>query len=102
MGLRLPGLPSRPSQRNGGGADGIAALLEGLLATNPRASDARVIAGGRLKDRALLLENPVGKRDAAAAPRRGAGGRSRLAAGLATRRQQKAAGLYDLRSAGLT
>jgi hypothetical protein len=51
-GLRPLGAPAPPGA-------GVGGLLRTLLATNPRASDARALTDGRLRDRALLLDNPT-------------------------------------------
>lgn len=73
----------------------MATVLESLMSTNPRASDARAVAGGKLRDRTLLLDNPSAARQQG---RRGGGG-AVLTAGLAPRKEQRRQGLYDLKNA---
>jgi len=71
-------------------------MLQELMATNPRASDARAIAGGKLRDKALLLDNPDVKQEPG---RRGGHGHGPvLTSKLATRKEQRAAGLYDIKA----
>jgi hypothetical protein len=77
----------------------LATMLEELMATNPRASDSKNIAGGKLRDKTLLLDNPAVKRDQ---KRRGGGGPP-LTTHLATRKEQHKQGLYDMKkTANLT
>lgn len=83
----------------GDGYQAVSQLLEGLLATNPsRGLDARVAIGLKVSDRALLLENPAVTKQGG----RRREGKRRAAQRLLPHKQQRALGLYDLASAGLT
>jgi len=73
----------------------LATMLEELMATNPRASDSKNVAGGKLRDKTLLLDNPAVQRDQ---KRRGGGGLP-LTKHLATRKEQRRQGLYDVKNA---
>jgi hypothetical protein len=73
----------------------LATMLEELMATNPRASDSKTIAGGKLRDKTLLLDNPAVQRDQ---KRRGGGGLP-LTTHLATRKEQRRQGLYNIKNA---
>jgi hypothetical protein len=73
----------------------LATMLEELMATNPRASDSKTIAGGKLRDKTLLLDNPAVQRD----QKRRSGGGQVLTAALATRKEQKRQGLYNMKNA---
>ena len=64
------------------------------MSTNPRASDSKNITGGKLRDKTLLLDNPAVKRDQ---KRRGGGGLP-LTTHLASRKEQRREGLYDLKN----
>ncbi len=77
----------------------VTALLEKLMATNPRAFDARAAIGLKVADRTVMLDNPVGQK-AGQARKGGAGGR--WASQLASKAAQRRLGLYQLRTAGLT
>ena len=80
----------------------VSALLERLMAGNPRAFDARAAIGLKVQDRTVMLDNPVGQRSAQhaqQAQQRGRGA-ARLAARLAARGVQQRLGLYQLQ--GLT
>ncbi|KAL4425567.1 hypothetical protein ABPG75_009583 [Micractinium tetrahymenae] len=78
----------------------VTALLEQLMATNPRALDTRAAIGLKVADRSVLLDNPVGRKAAGQAGKAGAA--SRRTAQLASKSAQRRLGLYQLRSAGLT
>lgn len=73
----------------------LATMLEDLMATNPRASDSKNIAGGKLRDKTLLLDNPAVQRDQ---KRRGGGGLP-LTTHLASRKEQRRQGLYNIKNA---
>lgn len=77
----------------------VTVLLEQLMATNPRAFDARAAIGLKVQDRTVMLDNPGGQRQ-----QQGQRGRrpSRLTAQLASKREQRRQGLYQLQGAGLT
>lgn len=77
----------------------VTALLEQLMATNPRAFDARAAIGLKVADRTVMLDNPAGHK---AGPARRAGPGSRWASQLAGKAAQRRLGLYQLRTAGLT
>lgn len=81
----------------------VTSLLEGLMRTNPRAFDARAAIGLKVQDRTVLLDNPVKAQQAQQQQQASAGGRGcGAAARLASRKQQRALGLYQLQGAGLT
>ena len=73
----------------------LAGMLEDLMVTNLRASNARSIVGGKLRDKTLLLDNPAVQRQQG---RRGGGGPT-LTGTLANRKEQRRQGLYDLKNA---
>ena len=91
------GLPAAAEARDG---RVISSLLEDLLATNPRAFDARAAIGLKVQDRTLLLDNPV--RGVAGGARGGRRQRRHFGGRLATRRQRRELGLYELAGTGLT
>lgn len=78
-------------------------MFEEMLATNPRPMDPTAVINSRLKDKVILLENPVGgqlgKKQKQGRNRKDASAKD---LGLATRSKQKKLGLYDLKNAGLT
>ena len=76
----------------------VSALLEQLMAANPRAFDARAAIGLKVQDRTVMLDNPVGQQ---ASQRKGGSG-SKWTAQLAGKKEQRQLGLYQLQSAGLT
>ncbi|PSC76792.1 ribonuclease P subunit p29 [Micractinium conductrix] len=76
----------------------VTSLLERLMATNPRAFDARAAIGLKVSDRSIMLDNPMGQRQAAAGGGQQRG--SRWTGTLASRAQQRKLGLYQLQ--GLT
>ena len=73
----------------------LSTMLQELLATNPRAADGRAIAGGKLRDKTLLLDNPAVQREQG----RRRGGGPILTTKLANRKEQRQKGLYDLKNA---
>jgi hypothetical protein len=77
----------------------VSALLEQLMAANPRAFDARAAIGLKVQDRTVMLDNPVGQQ---ASQRKGSGRGSKWTAQLAGKKEQRRLGLYQLQSAGLT
>lgn len=76
----------------------ITEMLHELMATNPRASDARAIAGGKLKDRTLMLDNPAMQRKQS---RHHRGGHD-LISKLLRPKQYKAMDMYDIRKDDIT
>lgn len=76
----------------------VSALLEQLMATNPRAFDAKAAIGLKVQDRTVMLDNPAGQKPGGAGRRPG----SRWTAQLAGRKAQRQRGLYQLSGAGLT
>lgn len=70
-------------------------MLEELMVTNRRASNAKSIVGGKLRDKTLLLDNPAVQRHQG----RRSGGGPTLTAKLASRKEQRRQGLCDLKNA---
>lgn len=70
---------------------GILAVLGGLLTTNPRTTDAKLMASGKIKDRTFLLDNPAVKRHQG---RRSRGGQN-FSAGLLHRKEYCEKGIYQ-------
>jgi hypothetical protein len=88
--MRLP--PADP------GSQVVTRLLEDLMATNPRAFDARAAIGLKVQDRTVMLDNPAGQKQKQQRRQQP----SRWTSRLASKAQQRRLGLYDLQAAGLT
>jgi hypothetical protein len=86
--MQLP--PPQPGSRV------VAALLESLMAANPRSMDARAAIGLKVQDRTVLLDNPVGQKAGQAGPP------SRRAARQASRKRRDQLGLWQPDSASPT
>ncbi|EFN57778.1 hypothetical protein CHLNCDRAFT_57293 [Chlorella variabilis] len=80
------------------GSQVVSELLVSLMATNPRAFDARAAIGLKVQDRTVMLDNPAGQKQ----QRRRRQQPSRWAAQLASKAQQRRLGLYQLQTTGLT
>lgn len=70
----------------------LATVIQDLMSTNPRTSNARAITSGRLRDRTLMLDNPAVQREQG----KRSGGGVNLTNHLATKNLQKRKGLYSL------